>query len=391
MKILHLLSSRGWGGAENNAVYIAKKQLESGHNVFFFIHSFNSKLINLLNNYDIPYFSIFDPERKNILAIKKIIGVCKKERIDIIHTHLGTGNYLGVIAGNYINIPAASSINIFSGYPYYGSADGLFFTTEAVKRYFVGYFSSDIYKKYKPSVFENFINKIYKLNFKPEDINEIMNKSYIVNDMVDERLFVNYSGADDNKNEFKDFFNIGITGRLTEQKGHIYFIEAAELMIKSNVEYERNLMFHIVGSGEDKRKILKILKKKGISTHFKLWGYQSDIRKIVNLFDVAVSCSLNEPFGINNLEYMLLKKPCIATNTGGIPEVYGDTNILIPPKNALKLKEAIEAYLANPDLMKEESDKGFLRTSKLFNSDAILQKILNTYSCLIELRQGRLS
>lgn len=388
MKILHILSSRGWGGAENNAVYVAKKQLKLGHSAFFFIHSLNGKLINLLNNYYIPYFSIFDPERKNIFAIKKIIGVCKNEKIDIIHTHLGTGNYLGVITGNCTNIPVASSVNIFSGYPYYGSADALFFTTEAVNKYFIKYFSSDLYKKYKPNYFENFINKIYKFNYKDEGINEIINKSYIIHDMVDEHLFLNYKEVNDNAaNEFKDFFNIGITGRLTEQKGHIYFIEAAELMIKSNVKYKCNLMFHIVGDGEDKNKILKLLKKKGILSYFKLWGYQSDVRKIVNLFNIAVSCSLNEPFGINNLEYMLLKKPCIATNTGGIPEVYGDTNILIPPKNALKLKEAIERFLTNPYLMKKEADKGLLRALKLFNSDAILQKIMNIYEGLIESRQ----
>ncbi len=43
MKILHIISSRGWGGAENSAVYLAKKQIEKGHKAFFFIHSLNKK------------------------------------------------------------------------------------------------------------------------------------------------------------------------------------------------------------------------------------------------------------------------------------------------------------------------------------------------------------
>lgn len=71
MKIIHIISSRGWGGAENSAVYLAKKQIDKGHKVFFFIHSLNKKMIFLLNNYDVPYYSILDPERKNIFAAKK--------------------------------------------------------------------------------------------------------------------------------------------------------------------------------------------------------------------------------------------------------------------------------------------------------------------------------
>ena len=80
MKILHIISSRGWGGAENSAIYLAKKQIEKGHKPSFFIHSLNKKMRFLLENNGVPYYKVFDPERKNVFAIKKIINICKKGR-----------------------------------------------------------------------------------------------------------------------------------------------------------------------------------------------------------------------------------------------------------------------------------------------------------------------
>ncbi|MCL4497660.1 MAG: glycosyltransferase [Deltaproteobacteria bacterium] len=139
MKILHIIASRGWGGAENFDVYLAKKQIEREHSAYLFIHSFNEKLKNILQDNNVPLYSIFNPERKNIFAINKIIKICRINNIDVIHTHLGTGNCLGVIVGNFLKIPVVSKINIFSGYPCYAQADALCFDSSAVKDYHLDY------------------------------------------------------------------------------------------------------------------------------------------------------------------------------------------------------------------------------------------------------------
>ncbi|MHB1664826.1 MAG: glycosyltransferase [bacterium] len=384
-------------------------------------------MIFLLNNYDVPYYSIFDPERKNIFAAKKIINICKAENIDVIHTHLGTGNYLGVLAGNFLKIPVLSTLNIFSGYPYYAMADRLSCVSLAVKDYFVKYFSGEEYKRYTPDYIERIINNIFKLKYDAADIKKIISKMDVTYEKIDESGFINYDinhginninlscgGADikynintdvnsesynsyvcngngiknninncenENLGKFKNFLNIGITGRVTEQKGQIYFVKAAELLLKSSLKslYNKQLMFHIVGNGNDEKMLKNMVNKMGIACNFKFWGYQSDVRKFVNIFDIAVSCSLNEPFGINNIEYMFMKKPCIATNTGGIPEVYGDTNIIVPPKDPVKLKEAIEMYIKNPDIMEREALRGFERASRLFKAGISVNRIIDIY------------
>ena len=227
MNILHVISSRGWGGAENSAAYLAKTQIEHGNNAYFFIHSLNRKLIKVLSSVNAPYFSTLDPERKNVFAVKKIINVCRRHKIDIIHTHLATGCYLGVIAGNRLGIPALAG------------------------------------KKLQNSV--------------------------------------------------------------------------------------------------------------------KFWGYQSDVRPFINMFDIAVSYTTKEIFGLNNVEYMLIKKPCVSANSGGMPELYGDTGILVEPDNPYALKEALKKYANDPELMKQEAGKGYERAICLFNAEKIYNDTIKEY------------
>ncbi|MCL4546163.1 MAG: glycosyltransferase, partial [Deltaproteobacteria bacterium] len=293
--------------------------------------------------------------------------------------------------------------------------------------YFIKYLSGDEYKRYAPGYIERIINKIFKLKYRAADIKEIVNKMEIIYERIDEAKFIDYDinhdinninlsscGADiknnintdvnsksynsyinngngiknninncENENlcKFKNFLNIGITGRVTEQKGQVYFVKAAGLLLKSGLKSlsGKPLMFHIVGNGDDEKKLKNMVNKMDIANNFKFWGYQSDVRKFVSMFDIAVSCSLNEPFGINNIEYMFMKKPCIATNTGGIPEVYGDTNIIIPPKDAIQLKEAIEKYIKNPDIMEREALRGFERANRLFKADISVNRIMGIY------------
>lgn len=378
MNIIHIISSRGWGGAENSAAYLAQKQIKHGHKAFFFIHSLNNKLKYVLDNNNVPYFSAFDPEKKNVFAIKKLIKTCEKENIDIIHTHLATGNYLGVVAGNYLKIPVVSTINIFSGSPYYALADKLCFASEAVKNYFLGYFSSGGYASYRPTIGEKIINKVFGLKYKPCKIEKIRDKGEVTYERIDESKFVEY---DVPMAGYDDYFNIGITGRVTGQKGQAYFIKAAKLLLKElkNLKAEKWLRFHIVGSGPDEKKLRKLVEELELQNNFKFWGYQKDVRPLVKIFDIAVSCSLNEPFGINLIEYMFMKKPCVAPAAGGIPEVLGDTGLLVPPEDPVSLKDALEKYICNPKLMSAEGQKGFDRAVKLFSSETSLSRLDEVY------------
>ena len=389
MNILHIISSRGWGGAENSAAYLAKTQIEHGNNAYFFIHSFNGRLSNVLNSVNVPYFSAIDPERKNVFAVKKIIGVCRQYKIDLIHTHLATGCYLGVIAGKRLGIPVISRINTYCGYPYYALADRLLFVSDYLKNYFLeDYFRSEPFLNYKPGFIENLVNGLFGFKFSRPDLDEIISKSGKAHDAIPN----NFSDYDKKIQGYKDFFNIGVTGRLTVEKEQQYIIDALELL-KNETESGggggipllagKPVMLHIVGSGKNEKNLLKQAAGKKLQNSVKFWGYQSDVKPFINMFDIAISYTAKETFGINNLEYMLMKKPCVVARNGGTPEIFGDTNIIIEPKNSGALKEAIKKYANDPELMKLEAERGYERAVRLFNSEKIYNDTMKEYDLAI--------
>ena len=386
MNILHVISSRGWGGAENSAAYLAKTQIEHGNNAYFFIHSFNSKLSNVLNSVNVPYFSAIDPERKNVFAVKKIIGVCRQYKIDVIHTHLATGCYLGVIAGKRLGIPVISRINTYCGYPYYALADRMLFVSDDLKNYFLeDYFRTEQFLNYKPGFIENLVNGLFGFKFSRPDLYEIISKSGKAYDTIPDK----FSDYDKKAEGYEGFFNIGITGRLTVEKGQQYLIEALELLRKETesgggtpVLAGKPVMLHIVGSGKNEKNLLKQVTYKKLQNSVKFWGYQSEVRPFINMFDIAVSYTAKEPFGINNLEYMLMKKPCVAVNSGGMPELYGDTGILAEPNNPYALKEALKKYANDPTLMASEAERGRARALTMFNSEKIYADTMAEYGLL---------
>ena len=394
MNILHIISSRGWGGAENSAAYLAKTQIEHGNNAYFFIHSFNNILIKVLNSVNVPYFSAIDPERKNVFAVKKIIDVCRRHKIDVIHTHLATGCYLGVIAGNRLGIPVISRINTYCGYPYYALADRLLFISDDLKNYFLeDYFQSERFLDYQPGFIENLVNGLFNFKFSRPDLDEIISKSGKAYDTIPDK----FSDYDKKTEGYARFFNIGITGRLTVEKGQQYLIEALELLRKETESGRdgqgsgqgqgggipllagKPVMLHIVGSGKNEKNLLKTVTDKKLQNNVKFWGYQGDVRPFINMFDIAVSYTTKEVFGLNNIEYMLMKKPCISAASGGMPELYGDTNILIEPDNPNALKEAFKKYANDPELMKREAEKGRERAVRLFNPEKIYNDTMKEY------------
>ena len=94
---------------------------------------------------------------------------------------------------------------------------------------------------------------------------------------------------------------------------------------------------------------------------------------------LAVSYTTKEVFGLNNVEYMLMKKPCISANSGGMPELYGDTGILVEPDNPYALKEALKKYANDPELMRRETEKEYERAMRLFNSEKIYNDTMKEY------------
>ena len=134
-----------------------------------------------------------------------------------------------------------------------------------------------------------------------------------------------------------------VVGRLSPEKGHLYFIEAFQTLVAAG----RRVRGVFVGEGPQREALEAALKREGLEQLITLVGYQEDVAPYYRACDLLVLPSLAEGMPMAALEAMMFAKPVLATRVGGIPEVVldGVTGVLVAPRNAGQLAAALGRML----------------------------------------------
>ncbi len=135
---------------------------------------------------------------------------------------------------------------------------------------------------------------------------------------------------------------VGMVATIDWRKNFPMFVKAALLLLK-----ERNdVTFFVVGDGPDKETI-KAMVPAGKKPFFVFTGKIRNVEEVISLFDVAILASYGEGTSNSLLEYMLLKKPVVATDVSGINEVVADgvTGYLVPQNDVQLMKSRINELL----------------------------------------------
>ena len=146
-------------------------------------------------------------------------------------------------------------------------------------------------------------------------------------------------------------FVVGMISRLVKEKGIVEFLEAAEILNKSN----SNFYFLLIGErlisdhAESVDSILEASKEK-LGRNLILTGLRSDIPELISIMDVFCLPSWREGMPRTIIEAMMMQKPVIATDIRGSREEVdiNKTGVLVPIRDSNKLAEAIHKMQSNP-------------------------------------------
>ncbi len=179
---------------------------------------------------------------------------------------------------------------------------------------------------------------------------------------------------------------IGTVGRLTAQKAHDVFLQAAARIKRRS----RRARFIIVGDGELREQLEQQARHLGLSGEVRFTGYRRDVPSLLSLFDVFVLSSRFEGLPLSILEAMAARKPVIATCVDGVPEavVDGETGWLVPPDDAEALADRILALIENPQRARAMGAAGRHRVESLFRKERMVAQTEQLYAQLVE-RSGR--
>lgn len=141
---------------------------------------------------------------------------------------------------------------------------------------------------------------------------------------------------------------IGTVGRLADQKGFIFLIDAAHLVLQ---EYPQ-IHFLIVGDGPLADEHREQARSLGIEKQVLFTGGRTDVDELLVCMDLFASSSLWEGLPTVILEAMAANVPTLATDIPGSNELiqHGINGWLVPPYTPDALSEGILHLMKSPPL-----------------------------------------
>lgn len=150
---------------------------------------------------------------------------------------------------------------------------------------------------------------------------------------------------------------ITVVGRVEPGKGQHRVIDAVAELKRRGV----TATVCFVGSWKDPGYDVALrdrARSAGVDGQVTLVGEQANPYAFISAADLCVTPSTLEAFGRTTLEYMLLGKPVVASNSGGSAElvVPGVTGALFDLDRPDALADALEPYATSSDLVREHGD-----------------------------------
>lgn len=173
---------------------------------------------------------------------------------------------------------------------------------------------------------------------------------------------------------------IGNIGRLSKQKGFLYFIKAAEITAKRHPEAR----FIIVGDGEDKNRLLEQVNAEKLYDRVLFLGYRNDIQNVMSQLDFIVLSSLWEGLPLTPIEAYSVGKTVIGTAVDGTPEIVRDgiDGFLVEPKNSEQLAEKMNELIEHPKIQSRMSIQALKQYKNEFSFDKFARRYVEFYEGL---------
>lgn len=382
-KILYCITKSNWGGAQRY-VYDLATNLPSDKYEVAVVLGGNGKLKEKLEMTGVRTISVSSLKRdigivKDISSFFELIKIFRKEKPDIIHLNSSKMGGIGGLAGRATRVKKI----IFTAHGWAYNEERNF-----LQKLFIAilHFITVVFSHLTIAVSEK-----AKDQFKSAGL--MKKKMVVIHNGIGDIEFIERARARQELVEVKppqtekvkdkiksNPLWIGTISELHRNKGLVYAIEAVRRLVNSDASH-RNIIFMIMGEGEERKNLEEIIKNNNLENSVFLTGNVENASSYLKAFDIFTLTSITEALPYAILEAGKAGVPVIASNVGGISEMIDDmkSGILLQPKKPKEISDAIEYYLNHPDkreifpnLLKEKIDKEFsldkmiLETIKLY-------------------------
>jgi len=141
----------------------------------------------------------------------------------------------------------------------------------------------------------------------------------------------------------------------------------------------------LVGEGECMDAVRAAAVSLGVERDVVFTGFRDDVPALLAGCDCFVMCSVLEGLCTSLLDALAVRRACVGSAVGGIPEVLidGETGLLVPPGEPEALAAAVVRVLGDGDLARRLGDAGRRHVEREFTIDAMVEGNLAVYRELL--------
>ena len=178
---------------------------------------------------------------------------------------------------------------------------------------------------------------------------------------------------------------LGVVGRLEEQKGHSFLLEAFAQIIG---EFPGTSLM-LVGDGSLRAALEAQVARLHLAAAVVFTGFQRDVPSYIEAMDIVVLPSLHEGLPLQAIEASAMARPVIATAVDGTPEIvcHERTGLLVPPADPASLAKAIRTLLRQPELIHRYGAAARRRVLTRFNLQQQVTATERLYMSLLHARK----
>ncbi|MBU4561760.1 glycosyltransferase family 4 protein [bacterium] len=373
LNILHIITKLELGGAQENTLYTLKNLDRKRYNLFLAANDEGILVEEAKRMKDVEAFFIPELIRpisplKDLMALVKLFRFCKREKIDIIHTHSSKAGILGRGAAKLARVPIIThTIHGWGFYPKQGLLK---------KRLFI------FLEKMTAKITDRLI-AVSRANIETGIENRIGRKEKytLIRSGIKPFRFQNVEvDVAEKKKELgleEDTKVVAMIACLKPQKAPLDFVKVANQVIKKRPKTQ----FLLIGDGRLRPEIERLIKTFDLEKKVILAGWRKDIPQILKVIDVLTLTSRWEGLPRVFPEAMASELPIVATKVDGASEAVeeGVNGFLISVGDIGGMAEKIISLLDNPGMAKKMGKKGKEKVFPEFDIDLMVEKIDDLY------------
>ncbi len=360
-RVLYVIATLDPAGAERQMAHLCRRLPRGEFEPAVCALTRGGPLEEDLRRAAIPVHVLHKRGRWDLSVLPRLVALIRRFRPDLVHTWLPTANTLGraaaLAAGTRVIIASERAADVWKG-PLRRATDRAL--TRPTARILTNAYAV-----------RRFLVERIGL---PEKKIEVIHNGF---DLVefDDAAARPLQGP---VPESADAAVIGAVARLEPQKGFPWLIEAAALLRRQKAP---PFQVWIAGAGPEEDALRRLARASGVAEQVRFLGLRLDVPALMGRFDLLALPSLWEGLPNVVLEAMAARRAVAATRVNGTPEAVEDgrTGLLIPPRDAPALADALAALLRDAPRRRALGEAGRQRVATEFSMTRMVERTTEVY------------